>query len=50
MATKLVIREGHGSVWWVWRFALDGSFVNMIGPFRSESRASTAANYLKANP
>lgn len=40
--STLALHEGYGGEWWIWRTALDGSILDVIGPFRTKDRAEEA--------
>jgi len=40
--SKLALHEGYGGEWWIWRTALDGSILDVIGPFQAKDRAEDA--------
>lgn len=48
--STLVLHAGYGGEWWIWRTALDGSILDVIGPYRTKDRAEAARIYLIANP
>lgn len=44
--SKLALHEGYGGEWWIWRTALDGSILDVIGLFRAKDRVEEARLHL----